>query len=509
MQTANPVSINAELYQNSSCLPPDVFPYDTNCTLGSYPPYSVNVSNVAQIQLAVNFARNLDLRLVVKNTGHDFNAKSTGAGALAIWTHNLKDTQYYPNFTTTTYSGAAFKLGAGIQGNELYEACHEHGVTCIGGEGRTVGMMGGFTQGGGHSPLSSLYGLGADQALAFEVVTADGRFLTASEDENDDLFWALRGGGGGTFGVVTSAIVKAYPKLPCATLSFTIERTRNVTEEMFWGAAKAYWDGFVKWTDAGTYSYFYMYPAGAVGLTADTWLMMPWFAPNVTQIQLEELVAPLFANFSSLGLTVMPTYAEYDNFYDAWNTAFPLEFWGINVGRQAGRFFPYENWANDTINNASFEAVKSVFLDGAYIYGFHMAPGGPLVTYPENAVNPAWRQTVGHIMLGGTWDATDWANETGMAKIAEVSYNVTHVWGERWRKVAPNSGCYLSESDYLEPNFQTALWGSNYERLYEIKTRYDPWGLFYARRGVASDEWETDEEIVPGLPSQAGRLCRV
>lgn len=83
-RTANPVSINAELYQNSTCLPPGVFPYDTNCTLGSYPPYSVNVSNVGQIQLALNFARNLDLRLVVKNTGHDFNAKSTGAGALAV-----------------------------------------------------------------------------------------------------------------------------------------------------------------------------------------------------------------------------------------------------------------------------------------------------------------------------------------------------------------------------------------------------------------------------------------
>lgn len=112
-------------------------------------------------------------------------------------------------------------------------------------------------------------------------------------------------------------------------------------------------------------------------------------------------------------------------------------------------------------------------------------------------------------MLGGSWDSTDWADETGLAKIAEVSYNTTNVWGERWRQVAPNSGCYLSESDYLEPNFQTALWGSNYERLYNIKKSFDPWDLFYVRRGVASDEWETDQEIAPGLPSQAGRLCRI
>lgn len=85
-------------------------------------------------------------------------------------------------------------------------------------------------------------------------MTADGRFVTASETENQDLFWALRGGGGGTFGVVTSAVVKAYPKLPCAYLTFTIERSGNVTEEMFWAAVQAYWDGFVTWTEAGTVS---------------------------------------------------------------------------------------------------------------------------------------------------------------------------------------------------------------------------------------------------------------
>lgn len=85
-------------------------------------------------------------------------------------------------------------------------------------------------------------------------MTADGRLVTASEDENQDLFWALRGGGGGTFGVVTSAVVKVYPKLPCSYLTFVITRSGNVTEEMFWAAARAYWDDFVTWTNAGTVS---------------------------------------------------------------------------------------------------------------------------------------------------------------------------------------------------------------------------------------------------------------
>lgn len=96
----------------------------------------MNVTTVSEIQLAINFARNSNLRLVVKNTGHDFGAKSTGAGGLNIWTHHLKDYEFYANYTSETYNGSAVKLGAGIQAYEMYAACNEHNVTCVGGEGR-------------------------------------------------------------------------------------------------------------------------------------------------------------------------------------------------------------------------------------------------------------------------------------------------------------------------------------------------------------------------------------
>lgn len=66
----------------------------------------------------------------------------------------------------------------------------------VGGEGLTVGYSGGYLQGGGHSPLSSILGMGADHVLEYQVVTGDGRFVTASSSQNSDLFWALRGGGG-------------------------------------------------------------------------------------------------------------------------------------------------------------------------------------------------------------------------------------------------------------------------------------------------------------------------
>ncbi|ROW06836.1 hypothetical protein VMCG_04033 [Cytospora schulzeri] len=504
-QTDDPTSINAAFYQNSTCLPPGVWPYDQNCTLGSYPPYSVNVSNVAQIQLAVNFARNLDLRLIIKNTGHDFAAKSTGAGGLNIWTHHLKEIEFLgESYSIGDYTGPAFKIGSGAQAYEIYAACHAHNVTCIGGEGKTVGVTGGYIQGGGHSPMSSMYGLAADQALSFEVVTSNGRFVTANESQNTDLFWALRGGGGGTFGVVTSVTVKAYPRMPVSFITFTISNSANVTTEAFWSAVQAYWDGFITWTEADTYSYFWFSPLGSGSYS---FYMEAWWAPNKTAAELEALTAPLFAKWSALGVPLTPVYQEYDNFYDAWEAAFPLEPWGFNTAREASRLFPRANWANDTIRAESFASVRWVLEQGVYVYGFHIAPGQ--YEYPDNAVNPAWREAVGHILMSALWDTTMWGSPEGIAESTELSNNVTNVWNAKWRELTPGSGAYCSESDYIEPDFQHSFWGNNYERLYEIKQKHDPYGLFFAQNGVGSEDWAVDSYILDNLPSQAGKLCRV
>lgn len=93
---------------------------------------------VAQIQLAVNFARNSNLRLVVKNTGHDFNAKSTGAGSLSIWTHFLQDIEYLGDSYTSAsgLEGLAFKVGSGITAEQLLSAADTQGVQVIGGLSR-------------------------------------------------------------------------------------------------------------------------------------------------------------------------------------------------------------------------------------------------------------------------------------------------------------------------------------------------------------------------------------
>lgn len=121
------------IFEGKTCLPGTNPTALAKCTQGGYSLYSVNVSNVAQIQLTVNFARSRNLRLVVKNTGHDYNGRSTGYGALSLWTHNLKDIRFIEVYETTDYAGPAFKLGAGVQGFELYEAAELHGVSALSG----------------------------------------------------------------------------------------------------------------------------------------------------------------------------------------------------------------------------------------------------------------------------------------------------------------------------------------------------------------------------------------
>ena len=131
----DPIEVLSPIYQGMTCMP-TTDPTES-CTLGGYPSYAVNVSNVAQIQLAVNFARNAGIRLVVKNTGHDFSGKSAGAGALSIWTHNLKDFEFIPNYAgpASGWTGPAIKAGSGLQAFEVYEAAHENDVVVVGGEG--------------------------------------------------------------------------------------------------------------------------------------------------------------------------------------------------------------------------------------------------------------------------------------------------------------------------------------------------------------------------------------
>ncbi|OOQ85091.1 FAD binding domain protein [Penicillium brasilianum] len=496
LHAADAASVMWPLFEGRTCLP--TTNASASCTVGGYSSYAVNVSTVAQIQLAVNFARNAGIRLVVKNTGHDFNGKSTGAGALGIWTHHLKDITYIKNYKTSGYSGPAVKMGAGVQAHEIYEKANELGFSVVGGEGKTVGVAGGYVLGGGHSPLSSIYGLAADQVLALEVVLANGRFVTVTEASDPDLFWAIRGGGGGTFGVVTSVISRVHPKVGVTVSTFSFSTGTDVSADTFWAGVRAYMERFPAHADAGTYAYFWVL---STGTDSFTFLMNPFFAVNHTLAQYNALVKPWYDELEALGISFTPNSTYYDNFYDAWSAGFPLETVASSVMMTGSRLFPRANWESDSLFNTTFETLRSTVSDGYALLAFNMK--AELVDgYPSNAANPAFRNTLMHAISSTSWDS----DATNAEILEKMDYFTNTVLG-KWRATCPDSGAYMSESDIQEPNFQQAFYGSNYARLYKLKQVYDPTSLFYAPTGVGSENWEV--KSADGLPDQNGRLCRV
>jgi len=132
----------------------------------------------------------------LRNTGHDLRGQSAGAGSLSIWTHNLKQFEYLPSFSIGNYTGKAARLAPGLQSSEIGAFATASNITVVAPGGPTVGGAGGWFMGGGHGDYTSKVGLGADQVLSLDVVTADGRFITVDPNTNTDLFWAMRGGGG-------------------------------------------------------------------------------------------------------------------------------------------------------------------------------------------------------------------------------------------------------------------------------------------------------------------------
>jgi hypothetical protein len=142
LRIEDPTSIRSVLFQGMSCMPPAFAPsfLSTNsmprtCTLGAFPEFVVKATNAVQIQHAVNFAREHNIRLVIKNTGHDFGAKSVGKGALSIWTHHLKE-KSFNWYQSEDYAGPSVRLGAGVQAYEAYALAKRHDVTLVSGEGK-------------------------------------------------------------------------------------------------------------------------------------------------------------------------------------------------------------------------------------------------------------------------------------------------------------------------------------------------------------------------------------
>ncbi|KAL9023674.1 MAG: hypothetical protein Q9196_007050, partial [Gyalolechia fulgens] len=465
----------APFYTNQSCDP--FTPEEKPCTLGNYVNFAINVTEPSHIAKGLAFAQKHNIRLIVRNTGHDYNGKSTGAGALAIWTHFLKDLKFL-DYNASYYTGNAVRMGAGVQGFEAYEAANARGFSVVGGECPTVGLAGGYTQGGGHSALASKYGLAADQALEWEVVTADGDFLRASPSKNQDLYWALSGGGGGTYGVVWSLTAKAHPSVPVTGANLTFS-SAGLDKDVYYTAISAWHSNLPRIVDAGGMAIVY--------ITRTGFTLTPFTGPRISVGEATDLLQPFLDTLNTLNITfnltgplVFPNYLSQFNTFQP-----PIE---VGVGQYGGRLIPRSVVQN---NNEDLTAtirgiVEDDFTDTLFCsVGLNVnrssARGNSNV---NNAVLPAWRDALVDSVLVTPWDF-----EAPLSDMVALQRRMTDVYQPALEKITPGSGCYLNEGDPYQPDWQQTFYGANYQKLREIKRKYDPRDLFYATTAVGSEEW--------------------
>src|SRR5580704_7400544 len=177
--------------------------------------YVVAARNANDIAAAVNFARDNNLRLVVKGRGHSYLGASNAPDSLMIWTRHMTDIQVHSAFVPQGCQGKiapqpAVTMGAGTHWMQAYQAVTTQAGRYVQGGGCTTVGVAGLIQGGGFGSFSKRYGTAAASLLEAEVVTADGRIQIANACLNPDLFWALKGGGGGTFGVVSKLTARTH-----------------------------------------------------------------------------------------------------------------------------------------------------------------------------------------------------------------------------------------------------------------------------------------------------------
>jgi FAD binding domain/Berberine and berberine like len=157
---------------------------------------------VADVMTAVNFGRDHNLRIAIRGGGHNGPGLASVDDGLVVDLSTMKGVRVDPVAQTA-------RVEAGCTQGDVDHAAHAFGLAMPAGIISTTGIAG-LTLSGGHGYLSRKYGLTIDNLLEADVVLADGSFVTASQDQNSDLFWALRGGGG-NFGVVTSFLFRLHP----------------------------------------------------------------------------------------------------------------------------------------------------------------------------------------------------------------------------------------------------------------------------------------------------------
>ncbi|OBR05809.1 FAD binding domain protein [Colletotrichum higginsianum IMI 349063] len=519
--SSDPASVSTA-WSNSSCVP--VYPNGTSvdgvpgagdrgCSLGALPSYVVNVTGPEEVQGALRFAREKNLRVVIKNTGHNGSGSTPYrlttlrmvVGSLtrpgSIWTHNLKQTQFHERFqpvscsANTTWKGSqmAITIGAGIQDGEIFDFAKKNNVVAVGGTSKDVGVVG-WATGGGHGFMTGEYGMGADNILEAVIVTPSGDLITANACQNEDVFWAIRGGGGGTFGVIVNMTMKAYP-VPEMTLLGLNAAANNGTSSKAWWRFVAQLHGLLPAIqEEGVKGYYTIgAPAGqTIALASSLFL---WNAANGTA---ERVLAPVKALLAANNGTVTGSVQTIPvpSFYDLLETM-PITESGarattITAARLITRRVVTEE--QGLLAEVLEEVGTRVLAPTNGLPNLSMSGTMTIGHEPvDNALNPAWRDSVVHLITQQSWDGS-----LPAANVSRIVNDMTYNKLNALRRLDPGSGTYLNEANTFEPGWQWSFFGPNYGRLRSIKDKYDPEGLLWCPQCVGGEDWVQRED---------GRLC--
>ena len=482
--------------------------------------YAVAARTSADVAAAVNFTRKHRLRLVVKGGGHSYLGTSNAPDSLLIWTRAMKDIELHDTFVAQGCAGLvppqpAVSIGAGAMWMDAYNAVTTKAGRYVQGGGCTTVGVAGLVQSGGFGSFSKAYGTAAASLLEAEVVTADGVVRIANPRANPDLFWAIKGGGGGSFGVVTRLTLRthalpnyfgavnarikagsdaAYRRLVERVLAFyrdslcnphwgeqiTFRSSDTVAISMVFQGfdqkqAQAVWRPFFDWVTAAGSDYVMSTPETPV------------------------IPAKLFWNAAVL--KSVPGTVRTDDRPDADAAHF---FWAGDGGQVGQVLHGYQSaWLpRDLLAPERSGELVDALVAAARMWGVSLhfnkglAGAGPdvLAAARDTATNPAVLDAFALAIIAGE-EAPAYPGVAGHQPIFFVARRDAKTIGAAMaplKRLLPAPASYVSESDYFEADWRTAYWGENHARLAAIKHRYDPDDLFFVHHGVGSEGWSDD-----------------
>jgi FAD/FMN-containing dehydrogenase len=475
---------------------------------------AVAAESASDVAAAVEVARKHKLRLVVKGGGHSYFGNSNAADSLLVWTRRMDSVELHEDFVpkgapSGTVGEAAASVGAGAIWGRVYDAVAVKGGRYIQGGGcLTVGVAG-FAQGGGFGSLSKQFGTGAGNLLEAEIVTADGRIRVVNAYRDPDLFFALRGGGGGTFGIVTRLTFRTHP-LPeqiGATL-FSVEATTDQA-----------WRGLVARTIAFYSSDLFNPHWGEQLRFSGRKLQVTMVCQGLSQAEIEAAWAPLLGwigeGKSDYRFTMEPAFLAVSG-RRFWDPEFlrsipglvlqdtrpgaPASniFWASNLSETAQVLHAYQSaWLPKELLKPEQQALLVDALVAAsreWSVTLHtnkgLAGGSDyaLRSTGETAMSPEVLDAFALLICAAdgppAWPGIP-GHEPDVEEGRKEAAAVTRAMGPI-RALVPNAGAYVSEADYFQRDWKQAYWGRHYARLEQIKGKYDPGNLFHGHQTVGS-----------------------